>query len=193
MYHPKGLYYHLVLEETLLEKITNNLEQCDVEKNINNTELDNKNRRDCKISWIRYDENNVPILEIFNIFWNLCDHLNLLCNWNFDITFLESIQYTKYTSGDFYDWHIDVIKTDETTVRKLSMVLLLDDNFEGGKFQLETKIPFPDNIVDSRYETIPLQKGSLLIFHSDMPHRVTPVISGVRKTLVIWANGPSFK
>lgn len=193
MYHPKGLYYHSILPDFLVDKIINNIEKCNPEENIEETELDNKRIRDCKISWIPYDENNIFVSEIFNIIWNSCTYLNVLCNWNFDITFLESIQYTKYQSKDFYDWHIDVMKTDESTTRKLSVVILLDDNFEGGDFQLETKIPFPDNINEKRYETIPLQKGSFLIFHSDIPHRVTPVTSGTRETLVAWVNGPSFK
>lgn len=193
MYHPKGLYHHLILEKTVLEKIVNNLKQCNIEKNVDNVELDHKKRRDCKISWLNYEDNNPYIIEIFNIMWNICDYLNVLCNWNFDITFLESIQYTKYNAGNFYDWHIDTISTDETTVRKLSMIVLLNDEFEGGEFQIETKIPFQNNINDIRYETIPLQKGSFFIFHSDMPHRVTPVTSGERKTLVCWADGPLFK
>lgn len=193
MYHPKGLYYHLILENHLIDKIINNLNEYEVEKNIISTDLDDKKRRECEISWIEYDQNNIPTSEIFNIIWNSCDFLNKLCNWNFDITFLESIQYTKYQIKNFYDWHIDTIKTDEITTRKLSIVILLNDNFKGGEFQLETKIPFPDNIDEKRYETIPLQKGSFLIFHSDIPHRVTPITSGVRKTLVAWANGPSFK
>jgi len=71
--------------------------------------------------------------------------------------------------------------------------MLLNDDFTGGEFQIETKIPFPDGDESERYETIPLKKGSILVFHSDIPHRVKPVLSGTRKSLVVWANGPYFK
>jgi PKHD-type hydroxylase len=191
MYHPKGLFWHSSVEKELLEKVNNILKNSDI-NNLKNIELDEKKRRDCKISWITPEENKQTI-EIFQLFWNIFTNTNMICNWNFDIKFLENIQYTKYDSENFYDWHIDTIKEDESTTRKLSMTFLLNDDFEGGEFQLETKLPFPDDVTKKRYETIPLKKGDFLIFHSDIPHRVTPITSGTRETLVAWANGPLFK
>jgi len=36
-------------------------------------------------------------------------------------------------------------------------------------------------------------KGSVIIFPSYLLHRVTPVTSGLRKSLVLWAGGSSLK
>ena len=203
MFNTNFLYYHEILPNSVIDRITNNLIKLDIEKDFKDggvsrpPELPQKNvykeRRDCKISWISYDENNLYSTEIFNILWNSCTYLNMLTNWNFDIRFLEDIQYTYYEIGGRYDWHTDAIPFQEGSCRKISMVLLLENECEGGEFQIETKIPFPDNQEGCRYETIPLQKGSLVVFHSDIPHRVTELKSGNRKTLVAWANGPSFK
>lgn len=204
MNNTKFLYYHHVLQDFLLEKIEFNLKFCvnenemieaSTERPLHMTEEEwYQNRRSCNISWIKYDQNNIHSVELFNIFWNTCEYTNRICNWNFDIEFLEDMQYTCYSNvGDKYDWHTDTIIDTEQYIRKISMVVLLDDNFTGGEFQIETKIPFPDGDNSERYETIPLQKGSVLLFHSDIPHRVKPLLSGTRKSLVIWANGPYFK
>ena len=37
------------------------------------------------------------------------------------------------------------------------------------------------------------RKSNCIIFHSDMWHRVRPVKSGVRKSLVGWLVGPQFR
>jgi PKHD-type hydroxylase len=42
-------------------------------------------------------------------------------------------------------------------------------------------------------EQLPKGKGTVLIFPSYLLHRVTPVTSGVRKSLVLWLGGASFK
>jgi hypothetical protein len=203
MFNTKFLYYHQILPDIVFNRIIENLKKLNLEDKLDEgcvlrsaeflQEESRKERRDCKISWIEYNESNLFSTEIFNILWNSCTYLNMLNNWNFDIIFLEDIQYTYYEIGSRYDWHTDVILSQEGSCRKISIILLLENDCEGGEFQIETKIPFPDNENGCRYETIPLQKGSLLVFHSDIPHRVTPLKSGSRKTLVAWANGPNFK
>ena len=63
------------------------------------------------------------------------------------------------------------------------------DEYEGGEFDIESEGPY----ADLRYDTLKLPKGSIIIFPSSFWHRVRPVISGVRKSLVIWFQGPSFR
>jgi hypothetical protein len=36
-------------------------------------------------------------------------------------------------------------------------------------------------------------RGAIIAFPSFFPHRVTPIISGTRKALVVWATGPEFR
>jgi PKHD-type hydroxylase len=38
-----------------------------------------------------------------------------------------------------------------------------------------------------------MTRGAIIAFPSFFLHRVTPIVSGVRKALVIWATGPAFR
>lgn len=107
--------------------------------------------------------------------------------YNFNLTGMyEQIQLTNYSSQDSgtYNWHIDCGKG---IVRKLSITLQLSDpsEYEGGNFQL---MPFNNEIITAKKG-----RGLLVAFPSYTIHRVTPVTSGSRQSLVTWINGPSFK
>ena len=98
----------------------------------------------------------------------------------------EMAQYTEYPEGGFYEWHVDndVNMSHEPPVRKISMTCLLspESEFEGGDLEL-TK---PGNFIK-------LKQGQAAFFASFINHRVTPVIRGNRKSLVMWFGGPPFK
>jgi PKHD-type hydroxylase len=102
------------------------------------------------------------------------------------IQITEQAQYTEYPAGGFYDWHMDsdVVGINEPPVRKISMTCLLshESEFEGGGLELmsEGKIAKP-------------KQGQAIFFASYIRHRVVPITSGVRKSLVMWFGGPSFK
>ena len=114
--------------------------------------------------------------------------------YGFDLTGYDAVQYTEYgTVGAKYDWHMDTImgpnKSDKMVqTRKLSMTMPLNDpsEYEGGEFQIQTGLPEEPLVVEQK-------RGTAIIFTSFMLHRVTPVISGVRKSIVVWAVGPKFK
>ena len=96
------------------------------------------------------------------------------------------IQTTYYTKDDHYDWHSDA-SSGATPIgyeRKLSMSFLLTDDYKGGELELELK---PNK---SSYKP---KAGEVVIFPSWVPHRVKPVKSGDRISLVAWMNGPKFK
>jgi PKHD-type hydroxylase len=98
----------------------------------------------------------------------------------------EPAQYTEYPAGGFYDWHIDsdVNGVNEPPVRKISMTCLLshESEFEGGGLELmsDGKIARP-------------KQGQAIFFASYIRHRVIPITKGIRKSLVMWFGGPSFK
>ena len=108
--------------------------------------------------------------------------------YGFDLFgFVEDMQYTVY-EGDVsghYTWHLD-ISGCSTAPRKFSLVLQLSDpsEYEGGHLQVQTE-PEP--------ATVTKQKGLVTAFPSWTLHRVTPVTSGVRRTLVVWVAGPQFR
>ena len=94
----------------------------------------------------------------------------------------EFAQYTEYPEGGFYDWHIDsdVNFAHEPVVRKISMTCLLspDNEFEGGDLELMKE-----------GKPAKLKQGHAIFFASFIRHRVTPVIRGNRKSLVMWFGG----
>jgi PKHD-type hydroxylase len=104
---------------------------------------------------------------------------------------MHEIQYTTYY-GDAhgrYDWHCDTFWANSTTYdRKISIVIQLSDSkdYEGGDFEIDHRYPqFPKEAIRD--------KGSVLVFPSFINHRVTPVTSGTRKSLVAWIQGPKFR
>ena len=108
-------------------------------------------------------------------------------HFGFDgMTITEMAQYTEYPKGGFYDWHTDndVNFAHEPTVRKISMTCLLspENEFEGGDLELMKE-----------GKAAKLKQGHAIFFASFIRHRVTPVIRGNRKSLVMWFGGTPFK
>lgn len=111
--------------------------------------------------------------------------------FGFHVDHLNDIQYTTYhgSEGGKYDWHSDTFWANPSTYdRKLSVVIQLSepDEYEGGDFEIDPQHPQPDP-VDLR------KRGTIIIFPSFLRHRVTPVTSGTRKSLVAWVEGPKFR
>ena len=74
----------------------------------------------------------------------------------------------------------------ENYSRKLSMSLLLNDEFEGGELEIA-------NPLQMESFTVELKAGTVAVFPAWVKHRVKPVTSGTRYSLVAWMNGPQFK
>jgi PKHD-type hydroxylase len=98
----------------------------------------------------------------------------------------ENAQYTEYPEGGFYDWHIDndINMSNEPPVRKISMTCLLSPETEyvGGDLELMTE-----------GKITKIKQGHAIFFASFIRHRVTPIIQGNRKSLVMWFGGTPFK
>ena len=135
---------------------------------------------------------------------------NVQSGWNYDITGMETWQYTQYEyqpdkpTGDFYTWHTDagVDPYPAGDIRKISCSVQLSDpdDYEGGHFQwIESagvfdKLKFRNDVIrqDELVHTAPMsgrEKGSLIVFPSWLHHQVTPVTHGIRKSLVVWNKG----
>jgi len=104
------------------------------------------------------------------------------------LTDIEPLQYSEYGVGGEYGWHRDIHDNPYPNglVRKVSFSTILNDDFVGGEFDIETKNPADKK----RYDTFNNKKYNTIIFPSHMWHRVRPVKSGIRKSIVGWVLGP---
>ena len=82
-------------------------------------------------------------------------------------------QILKYKKGGFYIQHTDDLKG---TSRRISISLLVNEEYEGGELQF-----FGDYKVNGRI-------GSAIMFPSNFcyPHEVLPVLSGTRYSIITW-------
>ena len=141
------------------------------------TEESGKVKRNSKIFFIK---DNKTCKEIFN----LINETTVI-----QLTDIEPLQYSEYGVGGEYGWHRDIHVNPYPNglVRKVSFSTLLNQDFEGGEFDIETRNPFEKK----RYDTFDLsKKHNTVIFPSHMWHRVRPVKTGVRKSIVGWVLGP---
>lgn len=111
--------------------------------------------------------------------------------FQYDIcTFDSKIQTTIYEEGDHYDWHTDANRPTGSYYngkeRKLSITLCLSDPEEYTGGELEFKYHHLN-------QSLKLDKGEAIIFPSWLPHRVAPIKSGKRISLVAWMNGNLWK
>ena len=108
--------------------------------------------------------------------------------FGFDLVgFAEPVQYTVYEAPSVgYAWHVDMVDAPAELQRKLSLTVQLSDpsEYEGGGLEFRQGC----SIIEA-----PRAKGAVVAFPSWAPHRVTPVTRGVRRSLVAWVGGPSFR
>ena len=164
----------------------------------------NKEKRNSQNAWI-------PTTHwIGGFIWHYVQRANRE-NFLYDIRNIdgESIQFTRYTEGQFYGWHNDAgiatqykpvsvgnradglaqdyLNEKIELIRKLSLVVQLSDpeDYEGGNLQIMAE--------DGKSYFAPRKKGTIIAFDSRAQHRVTKVTKGVRKSLVLWVVGPRWK
>ena len=153
-----------------------------------NVEVDTTGVRSSITGWLqdRNDYEKSVKQEIYNLFhnWNQ--------SFNFELTNIYDMQYTVYPAEDngYYNWHVDswygINGSNEDRKLSLSIQLSESDEYEGGEFETESSfIPIPSHEIKNR--------GTAIMFPSYIRHRVLPVTKGVRKSLVVWIEGPNWK
>ena len=140
-----------------------------------------KEIRDSEVAWIVPDHNSNWLFERLGQITSAVNHQHFM----YDIEGVETLQYTKYKLDQHYTWHWDVEFGWQNFQRKISAVMMLTDpeEYEGGEFEICINGNFEDTRV------LKPKKGDIVFFASWMPHRVKPVISGERKSLVMWVMG----
>jgi len=130
---------------------------------------------------------------------------NRNAGWNFDWERSESCQFTKYKLNQYYDWHCDSWDKpyeqegpSKGKIRKLSMTCQLTDGseYQGGELEFDFRNYDPHMRDELKHrvqckEILP--KGSIIVFPSFVWHRVKPVTSGTRYSLVVWHLGRPFR
>lgn len=137
--------------------------------------------RNSDISWIYPDAQSQWVFDKFGILLGHVNHDVFM----YDIDGFDYFQYTRYKKKQHYDWHFDRFMEYSTWERKISAIIMLSDpeEYKGG----ELDIVAGGN--PEKPTTIKPSKGSVVFFASWMVHRVRPVTSGTRKTLVTWVMG----
>jgi len=151
-----------------------------VESDYLNSVDDSIKSRRSKISWMDLNPETEWIYELIHKYAVLT---NREMKWNFNLYgFIDLLQFSEYsdTYKGHYDYHNDLVRN--TTVRKMSVVLQLSDetSYSGGDFEIFNR------------GTMPKTRARLLFFPSFLVHKVHPVTSGTRYSLVTWISGPRF-
>ena len=140
--------------------------------------------RDSNIAWLQPDNNMSWVFDRVAYLTSKVNYDLFMSN----INCIPSIQYTKYESltEQHYDWHVDEYSAYKDSQRKISGVAVLTspDEYEGGELEIITN-GNPTQSVKLKPEA-----GEVVFFAASMPHKVHPVTSGVRKSIVFWAEGP---
>lgn len=106
--------------------------------------------------------------------------------FGFEITDIESLQYTVYPEGGHYDKHIDILPPGPGyTIRKLTFTIQLTESetYQGGDFVIYTQ---------HQGINCPRDAGTMFVMPTYQLHQVTPITQGTREALVGWFTGPSF-
>jgi len=128
--------------------------------------------RNTKIAWIHPGKET----------WWLFDRAIMVFKSGLPFSTLQSMQYTVYhgSNKSHYTWHRDIGTGDKIMRARVNVGIVQlssPSDYVGGVLQLKHE----DKIID-----VMKTKGMVTTFPIDMEHRVTPVTSGVRKTLIMW-------
>lgn len=170
--------------------------------------------RDSEVTWLNDQW-------IYDMLFPYIDYANKNAGWHWQWDWAESLQFTVYRPSGFYSWHKDgpsdhfgsykrhlpgissnpgkgpsnlVVQNNFVgKIRKISMTLNLNQpgDYEGGNLKFDYG-HHSDN--ERFYECTEIRpQGSIIVFPSFIDHCVTPITSGTRYSLVMWALGEPFK
>ena len=177
--------YKNVLPNELCDKVLAELSQAQWSKNtfygtrngdIQEPNTDGHKNSDVCISSIASNS------EIVSIFWEVIHQYIISLNTPYFSSWegFTAPRHNRYNNAEIMPLHCDHIHNifdgEKKGVPILSVLASLNDGYEGGEL-----VMFEDTV-------IPMQKGSVVVFPSCFiyPHKVNPVVKGVRHTCVSW-------
>jgi len=97
-----------------------------------------------------------------------------------------SVNYTTYDSNNQgeYGWHSDSSRNAFFDIKLTLIINISQEDYQGGEFKL---------FDGGEVEINNFRPGDLLLIKSHINHKVNPVISGKRKTLVMFLIGPKIR
>lgn len=147
--------------------------------------------RAAEIAWMAPDPELAWVLDRLG---ELIDDANQV--YGFDLSgFDEDLQFTSYrTPGAFYTWHQDGLDAG-VAMRKLSIVVQLSDpaEYDGADLELFQVVEDHDEAELAELSAASRAQGTAIVFPAFEYHRVTPLVRGVRHSLVCWVSGPPFR
>lgn len=123
-------------------------------------------KRKSKVAGIDLEELNDRIIKKLKEYFGIK-------GYNFKIS---NYQFTKYQNGDYFNWHTDS-SDDVYNQRILTIVIQLNDEYEGGELELE---------IDGKVYSLKKGIGNLFAFSSLTKHRIKEIKNGVRYSIVNW-------
>lgn len=140
-------------------------------------------------------ETNISFFDPHHWIHGICLHYANLANknacWNLDLSYPQNVQYARYFPEQHYIPHRDdSISPDKTEMRKLSVAIQISNNdyYSGGDFIIQSPRGTEYECVDKFRN-----RGSVIVFPSVISHGITPIIRGVRHSIVCWVVGPKFR
>jgi len=146
-----------------------------------------ENIRSTKVAWVPRQASTESLYQRLE---NAVLELNARY-FRFDLSGLAMFQYAVYggPEGGHFDWHKDYGRDPadpDQEPRKLTLSLQLSDGSDYDGCDLQVR-------AGHQIDTAPRARGSLVAFPANVLHQVTPIRSGIRRSLVAWAVGPEFR
>lgn len=136
--------------------------------------------RSSMIHWMNNEDYKDFLMPIYDI---ISRNVRMINDgmWRYNYGGYGVFQYSEYTEGDHFNWHIDQIEIKGES-RKVSFSLGISDEseYEGGD------LGFKAAEEEDYYK---IGRGDIIAFPSWMLHKVTPVTKGKRRVLVGWGEG----
>ncbi len=199
----KNKYYFW--EKEISSKVCDDIIKLGLSKDKKQGSISNHKIKGSKLKKIR--DSNVVFLNdhwLFKLIFHHVSTANKMAGWNFDIDYTENMQFTIYGKNQHYDWHCDSAEEPydcphdikkHGKVRKLSVTVSLTDpkEYKGGDFEFDFRTHKDVNKIKFYKSKKIKPKGSIIVFPSYTWHRVLPVTSGTRYSLVAWVCGRPFR
>ena len=141
-----------------------------------------KNIRSANIYVLDNDKENRWIFEKVSKIVSIVNRLH----FDYEIAGItHGLQLIHYASDQqypgHYDWHVDAGHGD-VSCRKISLTVQISNpqDYRGGELVINNHC---NEVIGTQ------EQGSVHLFPSYMPHKVTPITQGERYSLVIWVHG----